>query len=565
MKKLIFALVGIFTLFGCKTTQNLPQKEQPILAFIDLVDIQKDKVKVTIDPDQFETAQTVFYIPKIVPGTYSNSNYGQFTEDITAYDYQGNELEIVQMDENSWSIPNARKLDKITYLVNDTFDIPGEGDIYSMSGTNILENKNFLLNLYGFVGYFENMTEDAYRLEIKRPADLYPGSALVTSQSTSTEPGVKTDIYDLARYFEVTDNPIMYAEPDTTSFDVEGMEVLLHVYSPNDKFSAQSFKPAMQRMISAQKEFLGEIDDTDKYAILLYLSANPGDGDAGNFGALEHHTSTVVVMPETMSQEALNKSLTDIVSHEFFHIVTPLSIHSNEIHYFDYNDPRMSQHLWMYEGTTEYFANLFQVNQNLITNQEFYDRITDKINTAKRFDDTMPFTVMSENILEDEYEKSYYNVYLKGALINMALDIRLRELSNGQMGLLDLMKALSEKYGKDRPFEDDELIPTIVDLTFPEIKEFFDKYVSGSTPIPYDQFFEKTGLEMTEADIIGCSFLKEQSKAYITGSQIVNIVIRGKMELNSFLEELVLEPRDVIKSINGKSYIDQNVYGIITS
>jgi predicted metalloprotease with PDZ domain len=47
------------------------------------------------------------------------------------------------------------------------------------------------------------------------------------------------------------------------------------------------------------------------------------------------------------------------VTHEFFHIVTPLSIHSKEIQDFDYND-KMSEHLWMYEGVTEYFANLFK-------------------------------------------------------------------------------------------------------------------------------------------------------------------------------------------------------------
>jgi predicted metalloprotease with PDZ domain len=60
----------------------------------------------------------------------------------------------------------------------------------------------------------------------------------------------------------------------------------------------------------------------------------------------------------------------DVVSHEFFHIVTPLSIHSKEIQDF-YNDPKMSEHLWMYEGVTEYFANLFQINQGLITEEDF--------------------------------------------------------------------------------------------------------------------------------------------------------------------------------------------------
>ena len=130
-------------------------------------------------------------------------------------------------------------------------------------------------------------------------------------------------------------------------------------------------------MVTAQKNFLGDIDKTANYAIILYL-ADPNLLDAKGYGALEHHTSTVVVLPETMPLDKLNQSMTDVVSHEFFHILTPLSVHSNEIHYFDYNDPKMSEHLWMYEGVTEYFANLFQINQDLIGNDEFYGRISEK-------------------------------------------------------------------------------------------------------------------------------------------------------------------------------------------
>lgn len=566
MKKIIYALAVSATLFACKTTKTSVSEEQPILTVIDLVNVQDDKVMVSIDPFKFTADSTTFYIPKTVPGTYSISNFGKYTQDLKAYDYKGNELEVIKLDDNSWSIPNAKKLDKITYWVNDTFDVPGEGDIYSMSGTNILKDKNFLLNLHGFVGYFKDMKEKYYRLEIKRPADLIAGSALNVAQSVPSA-GAKsvTDIFTLNRYFEVTDNPIMYAAPDTASFKVEGIEVLLNVYSPNKKFSAETIKPAMKRMISAQKRFLGEVDDTDKYAILLYLSESPGEGDAGNFGALEHHTSTVVVLPEIMGEQDLNESLTDIVSHEFFHIITPLGVHSNEIHYFDYNDPKMSKHLWMYEGVTEYFANLFQVNQGLIDSQAFYDRMNDKMNTAKNFDDTMPFTVMSENILEEEYENSYYNVYQKGALIGMALDIRLRELSEGRMGILDLMKKLTKKYGKNRPFNDDDLIGDIVAFTYPEIQEFFDLYVSGPTPIPYDEFFEKVGLELREDQVPVGYFLKDQATPYITVNQSGNIFMRNDIELNSFHKALGLQGDDMIKSLNGAEYTRANIYDFITS
>ena len=556
-------LAAASMLFACKTQKN-PQAtiEKPVLAQLDLVNVQNDKVWVTVDPAEFKTESTIFNIPKTVPGTYSEDNYGKFTESFKAIDYKGNELSFEKLDDNSYKIEKAANLDKVMYLVNDSFDWEEEGGVYSMAGTNILKDKNFLLNLHGFVGYFDGMTEKKYQLEIVRPEDLVAGTSLTIASTEDSEKGnSKTDIYNLDRYFEVIDNPIMYSKPDTTSFMVENMQVLLSVYSPNEKHSAQTLKPGMERMIRAQKEFLGDINSTDKYAILVYLSE--GEGDASNYGALEHHTSTVVVMPESMDATSLDKSMTDIVSHEFFHIITPLGIHSNEVHYFDYNDPKMSKHLWLYEGVTEYFANLFQVNQGLIDNKEFYKRMNQKITTSKRFDDTVPFTVMSENILTDEYKDSYYNVYLKGALIGMALDIRLRELSGGNMGILDLMKKLNAKYGKDKPFNDDELIPTIVELTYPEIQNFFDQYVTGKTPIPYDEFFAKAGIEEQEQMTEVGFFLKGQ-QPYITANQeTMEIVFRGDTEFNTFLKELGVEGGDVIKSVNGEDYSIQNVYELI--
>ena len=564
MKKIIYLFILGISVYSCKTSQQGTQiQKQPIVATLDLVNVQDDKIMVTVDPGDIKTETIVFFIPKTVPGTYSTSNYGAYAEDIKAFDKKGNELTVTAFDENSWSISNATRLDKVTYWMNDTFDITGEGGIYSMAGTNINEGRNYLLNLHGFVGYFNDLTEEPYRLEIIRPNDLYGGSSLEAVQTTEVNAEARRDIFNVNRYFEVTDNPIMYAAPDTVHFNIDKMDVLLHVYSPEKKFTAQDFKPAMEKMITAQKNFLGEIDDTNKYSILLYLSATPGEGDAANFGALEHHTSTVVVMPEQMGKEALNESLTDIVSHEFFHILTPLGVHSKEVHYFDYNDPQMSRHLWLYEGVTEYFANLFQVNQELITPQEFYDRMQEKIVVSKNFDDTMSFTTMSQNILDDEYKNSYYNVYQKGALIGMTLDIKLRELSNGERGLLDLMKRLTKMYGKDKPFEDEKLFSVITELTYPEIGEFFSTYVSGNTPIPYNEFFHKVGLEMREGELPVDYFLKDPSTPYITVNAAGEIVLRGDLELSTFFKELDLKAGDIIKSINGKSYNVQNVYDLI--
>lgn len=565
MKKLIYSIAILSIAFGCKTPQTTvnPTTNSTVVN-LDLVNIQDDKVKVTVDPDKFTSSEITFYLPTTVPGTYSIDNYGSFIEDFKALDYSGGELAVVKTDDNSWKIENAENLDKITYLVNDTFDIDGEKGVFSPSGTNIDGKNNILLNLHGFVGYFDGLKEQPYQVIINRPNELFGSTSLKLAESKDLDKTSmsKSDIYLAQRYFEVVDNPIMYSKPDTTYVNVEGIKVLLSVYSPNKVHTAKSIKPQIETMIAAQKRFLGKIDNTTNYAILLYL-ADPAKLDAKGFGALEHHTSTVVVLPETMPLETLNGAMKDVVSHEFFHILTPLSVHSEEIHYFDYNNPKMSQHLWMYEGVTEYFANLFQVNQGLIDNEEFYKRISAQIETSKNYNDSLSFTYMSKNVLDAPYKDEYYNVYQKGALIGMSLDLRLRELSNGEMGILDLMKKLSEKYGKDTPFKDDELIPTIVSLTYPEIKTFFDTYVTGSTPIPYDEFLAKVGLSFETKEVSTSIFLNGQVP-YIDGNpESMELFFRKGITLNSFLKQLGVKNGDIIKEINGTAYTIQNVYDLV--
>jgi predicted metalloprotease with PDZ domain len=559
MKKIILALAVVLSVVSCKTVTQ-PENDL-IVVDVFLHNVENDKVKVTVNPGRISSDSLKFYLPKTVPGTYAINDYGQFSQDLVALDYDGEAMETTRNDDDTWVISNSSNFDKLTYYVNDTYDIEGEGGVFSPAGTNFEAGDNFMLNLHAMVGYFENAKETPYKINIHRPSNLTASASLPVINRTEQEDYV-IDEFSTERYFGVIDHPILYSKPDTTSFDIEGMKVLLSIHSPNGVHSTEDLKPALEKMVQAQKSFLGEIDNTNVYAILLYLSdmENP---DARGFGALEHHTSTSVVLPETMTLQELEESMTDVVSHEFFHIITPLNIHSKEVHYFDYNDPEMSQHLWMYEGVTEYFANLFQIDQGLISEEDFYQRMNEKIETSMAFDDTMSFTVMSENILEEDYKDSYYNVYQKGALIGMALDIRLRELSGGEMGILDLMKQLISKYGKDKPFDDSKLISEIVDMTYPEIQSFFDKHVSGNTPIPYDEYFAKVGVEKTESLSKTGYFLNGRTPFIDANQDEGTVFFRESYPMNSFFKDLGVEGGDVIKSINGTEYTLENIRPLI--
>ncbi|SDW74492.1 M61 family metallopeptidase [Flavobacterium degerlachei] len=563
MKRIIYALAFSSVLWSCKTTSSIAtaSKEQVQVA-INISDIIEDKVMVTVKAPSITSDKITYHIPKTVPGTYSEDNYGRFVDDLKAYDKKGNLLVVNKMDTNSWSISKAKTLDKITYLVNDSFDTEkgtgfGQDDVFSPAGSNIDAGKNIMLNTHCFVGYFTNFMSTPYKVAISHPAEMWGATSMTDIDSSATN-----DVFVTSRYAELVENPIMYSKPDHTSFIVDGMDINISVYSPTGKVTAESITPEMKTMMTAQKNFLGKINSTKKYSVLLYLSTMQ-DGDAKGFGALEHPTATTVVLPEVMPKEELVKSMKDVVSHEFFHIVTPLSIHSKEIQDFDYNDPKMSKHLWMYEGVTEYFANLFQINQGLITEEDFYNRISDQIERANAMNDTMSFTTMSANVLTQPYKDQYVNVYQKGSLIGMCLDIIIREKSNGERGILDLMQKLSNEYGVSKPFNDDELFAKITSLTYPEVGQFLATYVAGTTPIPYDNYFAKVGLSRSTTKTPANVFLKGQ-KPYITvDPQTKEIIVLPNIELNDFYTSLGLKGGDVIMTINDKAYSLENIYDMI--
>ena len=563
MKKIIYAFACATVLWSCKTASSSTNAsiKEVIQVNINLNEIKDDKVLVTVITPKIKTDEVIYYIPKTVPGTYSEDNYGRYIEDVKAFDKKGNALNVKKLDVNSWSVSNAKMLDKITYLVNDTYDIEtgkgfGSDEIFSPSGSNIDAGKNVMLNTHCFVGYFSNYMEVPYKLTVSHPANFWAATSMTDQDISATN-----DLFVTSRYAELVENPIMYSKPDYTSFKVDEMEIQIAVYSPTGKITAESITPDMKTMMTAQKKFLGTVNSTKKYSVLLYLSSM--NNDAQGFGALEHPTATTVVFPEMLPQDELAKMMKDVVSHEFFHILTPLTIHSQEIQNFDYNAPKMSEHLWMYEGVTEYFANLFQINQGLIDEEEFYTRMAEKIQNASTLNDTMPFTTMSKNVLVEPYKTQYVNVYEKGALIGMCLDIIIRENSNGKKGILDLMHKLSNEYGVSKAFNDEELFAKITQLTYPEVGEFLKTYVSGSIPIPYETYFAKVGVAKTTKKAPTNVFLKGQNP-YITVNQATKeIIIISNIELNDFYTNLGLKGDDILMAINDKDYNLDTIYEMI--
>jgi predicted metalloprotease with PDZ domain len=517
---------------------------------IDLVNVQNDQVKVSVVAPVLTTSTATYQFAKIIPGTYAIADYGRYVVDFRAMDKSGNALPVQRTDSNTWVISRAENLARVEYLVNDTYDSEygqafdeGSKTIFSPAGTNILAGKNFVLNLCGFAGYFSGKKDIPYTVRITHPENIQASSAL-----DDEDKAAGSDQFRVSRYAELVDHPIIYASPDIATTKIGDMDVLLSVYSPRKKsITAKALFPDLEKMMRAQKTYLGTINNTKKYAVLSYITTGAAD-DAKGIGALEHNTSTTAVFQETMK----TKDLIHVISHEFFHTLTPLNVHSREIQDFDFNSPKMSAHLWMYEGFTEYFANHFQVHQGLISEETFYAKMAEKEKLSRQmYRDNLSFTDMSRNVLDPVMKAQYPNVYEKGALIAMCLDIMLREASGGKTGVLHMMGELSKKYGPSRPFNDADLIPEITRMTNPEIGAFLEEHVIKGTPIDYEKYLKRVGVQRaTVQEPTLVVFLAGGKPYVVVDTAAKKAIVTLHDGNNAFMQALGVQHGDELLEIN---------------
>ncbi len=551
MKK-VPGITLILTLF---TLVSFAQKETGFKGYrftIDLVNVKNDQVKVELTPPVIQKKTITYHLPKIVPGTYSEDDYGRYVEQLRVFDKKGDTLPVVKSDINSWTISNADKMTRLTYFVNDSYDDNlTKQVIFEPAGSDIQKDTVYVINNHCFLGYFDDMKDIPYELTVNHPPKMYGSTALIDLDKSSNSDRFVTESYN-----RIVDNPFMYNVPDTTVIRVGHSSVLISVYSPHKMMTSNFLAHKLDTLLQAQTKYLGGKLPVEKYAFIVYLDDKPGY--SGGQGALEHSYSSLYYFGERDSL-ALSEFIVDASAHEFFHIITPLSIHSEKIQYFDFTNPKMSEHLWLYEGSTEYHARMVQEKYGLISPLELLKTLGGMISASKtRFNDTLPFTVMSSGVL-GQYKNQFLNVYQKGALIALCIDIKLLELSDGKYGFMNMMQDLSAMYGVKKGFRDEELFGEIGKLTYPEIEKFLLTYVSGNKPLPLDETFDSVGVKFMPRVETKDSLVTMGSVGMSYNRETKRVFISDISDMNDFGKAMGYHLGDEIISINGVELTPPNI------
>lgn len=327
------------------------------------------------------------------------------------------------------------------------------------------------------------------------------------------------------------------------------------MYSPIEDLTAEVVLKEADPILNAAMDFI-EYAPVDRYTFLMYFNNNEDVEKMPVFkygGALEHsYCSTYALAGNSHTLGFLK----NIIGHEFMHILSPLHLRSEVLANVDYSRPVTEDlHVWLYEGVTEWASFAMQMKNGSVDFEEYLQYLSDKINGSKNYSDEYSLIRISEEWPTDEGKKQYGNIYQLGALTAAMLDIRLIQLSNGEIGLRELYLELIKKYGKSEPFDNETFFEELVTLTYPDIEEFIESHIKNNTPFNFEEYAKVVGLKY---------YPKRENPDHIPSMGIsIGPNSKGEGIVTSLLDEYTgsdLKAGDVIISINGIKLIDGNTY-----
>ncbi len=454
---------------------------------IDLNNRSGDTFKVEMFLGDLSSDHDIIQFAAAVPGTYNISNAGRFVRNFSAFDNDGNSLASEPEGTNRWKIANPSSLHRITYEMTETFDSQASGFPPHVMGGTSIENDHVLLNAPMVIGYTEGLKERDYFISLSYPEDWTVGTAMPESAPNT---------YHATDFDHLADSPILLGQMTSSKTKVGDTDINIHVYSQGGNINSDLILKDVEQVFLDAQAFLGKqaflkVLPTDQYDFLYHF------GDVGG-SVLGHSKSSVYISPDAMY--SADRGVTEISAYGFFHIVTPLNIHSEIIGDFNFAVPTPSQHLWFYEGFKAWATSFMRYRNKSINLTYLLTGLTQSLKINDYYDPNFSLHEIGLKTYTKSGNSQFNNIYSRGSFVISLLDIRLLELSGGKKGMREVILELIGKFGTEKSFSEDGFFVTIVDMTYPEIEVFINDYIKGTEKLPIQSYYGKIGIEYNKSD-----------------------------------------------------------------
>jgi predicted metalloprotease with PDZ domain len=266
-------------------------------------------------------------------------------------------------------------------------------------------------------------------------------------------------------------------------------------------------------------------------------------------GGMEHANSTAI----NIGSES---QLASVSAHEFFHLWNVKRIRPASLEPIDYTREQFTRALWFAEGVTSTYGRYAELRSGLWSKQNFYADLAQQISElesrpANRWQSAEQSSLDTWLDKYDYYNGPEFSVsyYAKGQVLGDLLDILIRDRTNNERSLDDVMRKMNETFAEQgKTYRDSlDVRVTAEEIAGGSFDDFFRKYVAGAEPVPYQSVLAKAGLLLRQQKIVraelGFSMERDAS-----GKSVVRSVVPG-----STAERAGLLVGDEISNFNRES------------
>jgi len=232
----------------------------------------------------------------------------------------------------------------------------------------------------------------------------------------------------------------------------------------------------------------------DEYLFLFHI----GPYDEAGGGGMEHANCTAI------GASSANGALR-IAAHEFFHLWNVKRIRPVSLQPVDYSQEQWTRALWFAEGVTSTYCSYTLLRSGIWSRTAFYDDLAGQIadlesRPARRWKSVEEASLDAWLETYEFYGRpdtsiSYYN---KGQIVGDMLDLTIRNATDNHASLDDVMRRMNTEYAQKGKFYDDSegVRGVAEEVAGRSLADFFARYVSGTTEIPYNEFLGPAGLQL---------------------------------------------------------------------
>ena len=456
---------------------------------------------------------------------YQVRDFAEHVNWVRAIDAENNAIPVRKLDKTTWAVPNATTVE---YEI-----VAAEPGPFSAEYSDV----HAFLNLAQILVY--PVGRDPGRVEVSFGA--VPSRWRIATPLASET----ADTYCADSYDHLVDSPIEISDFREFSFQEGGANYRVVVHTAED-YDPDQILNALKAIVKTETDWMQD-RPFQQYTFFYHLPHGIGHG------GMEHAYSTSI---ETSAARLKQNSLglASVSAHEFFHLWNVKRIRPQSLEPIDYTKENYTRALWFSEGVDSTVSEEMLVRAGLIDEQTFLDRLADQI-TGFQLRPAHQTQSVEDSSLDAWLEKySYYrspersiNYYNKGQIVGVLLDLAIREKTHGQKSLRDLFRWMNEHYAKrGRYFDDSEGVREAAEaVTAADFKDFFQRYVSGTVEIPYNDFFQTVGLLLDQKQI------KTAYAGFTASTNFGPTPIVTAVDAGGEAEKAGLHPGDIILSVNG--------------